>query len=194
MSDNLNQKASSKSGDINQTINNYYLNNTRLTKTKIYDLLQLFYESSSNSEDVDIYSLPSEFTFKLKFNNVKKYTRIFEIYASSLGNLISVMEDLPIGEKVIQNLKAMYIKVLDIGYFKKDNTIVIQDGDSVIESLFNRVKENLKIDSRSTENKDITVEDVNEFSYAFLAYTILQCQILENPNKEKRWFLNICYY
>lgn len=186
MSDNLNQKASSKSGDINQTINNYYLNNTRLTKTKIYDLLQLFYESSSNSEDVDIYSLPSEFTFKLKFNNVKKYTRIFEIYASSLGNLISVMEDLPIGEKVIQNLKAMYIKILDIGYFKKDNTIVIQDGDSVIESLFNRIKENLKIDSRSTENKDITVEDVNEFSYAFLAYTILQCQILENPNKEKR--------
>ena len=186
MRDNLNQKASSKNGDINQTINNYYLNNTGLTKTKIYDLLQLFYDSSGNSEDVDIYSLPSEFAFKLKFNNVKKYIRIFEIYASSLGNLISVMKDLPIGEKVIQNLKAMYFEVLDIECFKKDNTIVIQDGDSVIESLFNRIRENLKIDSRTSENENITVEDVNEFSYAFLAYTILQCQILENPNKEKR--------
>ena len=70
--------------------------------------------------------------------------------------------------------------------FQKDNTIVIQDGDSVIESLFNRIRENLKIDSRTSENENITVEDVNEFSYAFLAYTILQCQILENPNKEKR--------
>lgn len=188
MSDNLNQKASSRSGDINQTINNnnYYLNNTRLTKTKIYDLLQLFCESSSNSEDVDIYSPPSDFTIKLTFNNVKKYTLIFEVYSSSLGNIISVMKDLPIGEKVIQNLKAMYIEVLDIGYFQKDNTIVIQDGDSVIKRLFNRIKEKINIDRRLIENKDITDEDIEEFSYAFLAYTILRCQILENPNKEKR--------
>lgn len=190
MSDiDIRQRRVSAGRDFNQNfdnshnINNYLMQPQHLEKTLIYALLQRFLANNQTDREMDISMLPTELNQKLNYNCAYRYVQIFQDKYQDTAYIQEVItNDFPDGQLIVGNLRDMFHSVLPHEAFQGDGTVKVENGDEVLDKLFQNVKERI-INDPQKEKDEIPIEKIERFVYAFLGYGVQECQVLLNPNQ-----------
>jgi len=170
--DNLNIQ---NNGDVHYDINL----NKDLNKSEIYKLL-LTIDGSSLPDNINFENIiPAEFGKKLEYNNVNKYGLIFDECSNDQFLISEVIEsDIIDSETIMKKLRTLFIKNANV----KDGKIVVGNGDEQLEEILKTLIRTIKDDFRYPDS-DITIEKIEEFTYGLMAYGVMKCKILKNPNE-----------
>lgn len=175
--DKVNQNAKTNSGDINQT--NLFINDKIiLSKTIIYNLVNIISESNIESNNDYSLALPARIDKKLVFNGAFCYKDIFLDYSGMLASFSRVIEDFPNSEKIVS--KVHHIFILSVPRCK-DGKPKATEGDKQLENIKNELSVIIRSDYRCQDN--YYDEQIESFVYILMLYCIEKCKILINPNE-----------
>lgn len=156
-----------------------------LKKSQIYECLK-FFENDLHESTMDISVPPAKLNKKLSFNHAGKYINLFkdcyldiDLVSQVLANDFSSS-----GEIIVSDLKNMFFQVVPNENYRDDGTVIINNGDVLLDRLRERILERIKNDPRYRSDK-LSIEVVDKFVYAFIGYGVNECQVLLNPNKSK---------
>lgn len=155
----------------------------KLTRSIIYNLLDIIDKSNISISGEFSLKAPAEMNRKLIYNNAQKYVHIFERYAYNIEDFSFVLQN------YFENSQNILIKVANIfdekaAKFDDNAEYLIANGDSQLDIVKKSLIFCILHDPRYQESKydDITIES---FVYTLMAYTVGKCKILLNPNDGK---------
>ena len=151
-------------------INNWNLVENELSRTLIFDCLQIFNDSPIEANAS--YSLidPAGLFEKLEKNYALKYKEYALVYSEDFNKIGEVIRDFNDSSSIVKKL----IKVFVDGFDNENN------GDENLKVLEKRVIKIIKSDERYEMQYD---EKLEEFVISFILYGIYKCKILRNPNE-----------
>ncbi|VDG22711.1 hypothetical protein [Lactobacillus koreensis] [Lactiplantibacillus mudanjiangensis] len=177
---NNNNKLNALGSNIQQQIitNQFDVDPSRLTKTEMFDMLKSFMNSDLADSIELINTNPAEFNRKLVYNHVIKYRYKFQVVVNDqfrVGQIIE--EDLTNSEPIVKKLSLMFY---DVAIYE-DDQITTGNGDKQLEEIQKKLEEVITCDPRIIES-DITSEKITTFALALMAYGVMKCKVLLNPN------------
>lgn len=179
--DKIKQNAKTRSGDINQT--NLYIEDKRtLSKTIIYNLLQIISDSNIESNNDYSLALPARIDKKLVFNGAFRYKNIFVDYSGMLASFSQVIEDFADSEKIVSKVHHIFLFYVPL---HKDGQPKAAEGDKQLGKIKNKLLTIIKSDYRYQGN--YYDEQIESFVYTIMLYCVEKCKILINPNETSNW-------
>ena len=182
----INQNHINVGGDLTQNINIGKMGTQLLEQTQIYDCLKLFLDDNISKDNTDTSVLPAKLDCKLVFNHAVKFINIFKNHYLDIMTLGNVIENAfsENSNLIISDLRDQFFDIVpEKSYNSKTGEIVsIDNGYKILKKLHENICMRICNDPRF-DSKDLTIEIVRKFVYAFLGYGVENCQILLNPNK-----------
>jgi len=179
---NIQVDGASNTISSNTTTNVFILPNTKqpLTKSCIYDLLQIIISKKASGNDSFSLVPPAEMNRKLVFNNAPRYMKKFENHSDDYARLDEVMKEFPDSEDIVKKLRDMFFDVADIGH---DGILYVGNGDAHLDRMADGLQSLIKNDVNYDINTT-SIEVIEQFCVALLAYGVSKCKILVNPAED----------
>lgn len=147
-----------------------------LTHSLIHDLLGLFNALPVPLEGDYPLRPPVQMNDKLRFNGAVKYTQIIDSNFVDYARVDEVMKTFPDSERIVRKLRTMF---LNVASYDEDG-LCVGDGDSKLDAIKEGLIETIIYDSKF-KAEDYTVELIEQFCIALIAYGVSKCKILEAP-------------
>ncbi|MGN8628943.1 hypothetical protein [Lactobacillus amylovorus] len=182
----IDQKRINAKGNFTQNINIGTADTQLLEKTQIYDCLKLFLDDDVPKDNTDTSVPPAKLNSKLIFNHAIKFINIFKNHYLDIVTLSNVIETdfSNDGNLIISDLRDQFFDMVpEEDYNPNTGEIIsINNGYDILKKLHENICMRIYKDPRF-DSKNLTIEIVSKFVYAFLGYGVEICQILLNPNK-----------
>lgn len=156
---------------FNHSSVNIILPEKELSKSLIFDLLQIFNESAIDSSGGFSLIDPADLFVKLEVNNASNHKLYALNYSDDFNKFDDVIKDFSDSSSIIKKLVKLFIENSD------DN----ETGDYNLRVLAQNVIQVIKQDERYKSQYD---EKLDEFVEAFILYGVYKCKILKNPNEK----------
>lgn len=142
-----------------------------LSKSLIFDLLQIFNESSVDGSESFSLIDPADLFVKLEANDASRHKNYALNYSDDFNKFDDVIKDFTDSSSIIKKLVKLFI----------DNSKDDKTGDDNLQTLSENVIRVIKHDERYKTQYD---EKLDEFVEAFILYGVYKCKILKNPNEK----------
>lgn len=153
----------------------------KLTESEIYTLLQIVLSTTNIPDNADFNNAPpAGFRKKLHYNNAVRYKLHFDTFSDEQFKVSQVIEDFPDSEPIIKKLRTLFVNNANF----EDGEMVVGDGDEQLEKIRLKLRDAIDHDPRYDQEKGITEEKIDSFTYALLAYGVMKCKVLINPDEK----------
>lgn len=145
-----------------------------ITESEIYKICCIIADSPlTQNPTVDV-TTNANWLKKIHFNQLKKYSEIFEMYMPYYDVVESVLSSSDInGESVLRNIKSIYI---DLKYSE-----TVLSPDTIIDYVYSQLD---IIVRESVSQITLTVESIKDSLHLIIFYAFTFCQILEIPPRD----------
>lgn len=145
-----------------------------LSKTRIYELLEIVVDSDIPKSKNYSLKPPVYIESKLIFNRAPKYINKFRNHADEYNRLSEVIKDFPNSEDIVKKLNDLF---LDTAAFSAEGVVLVGDGDDQLDAINEKLKQAITSDQRFVL-RNYTEEDVEQFCIALMEYGVSKCKIL----------------
>ena len=156
---------------INNSVVNLGLFEKELSKSLIFDLLQIFNDSTIDSNGSFSLIDPADLFVKLEINDASKHKVYALNYSDDFNKFDDVIKDFNDSSSIIKKLVKLFI----------DNSNDDKTGDDNLQALAENVIQVIKHDDRYKPQYN---EKLDEFVEAFILYGVYKCKVLKNPNEQ----------
>lgn len=168
-------------GSNNKTTVNQFNSTSRpLTKSQIYNLLELVISAfdESNMGDNSPLEIPALITEKLHHNSAFAYIDIFKLNIEYFNIIDTSSQSMVASHLIVKQLSRIYLRNAERD---KNGRILATNGDQQLDQIKSEIFEIITHDPEF--DSFITREQVEDFIDALMLYGVWKCKILENPNK-----------
>lgn len=166
----------------NNNTQNLYITNIEqrpLIPTVIFKLLECVKNFQSIYDEKFELKTPAELKEKLKFNNSRRYIRLFKESLSNYMSLEKVLKDeFTDSQRVVENIKNIF---MDHTPIDAEGNPTVGNGDECLKKIHDDIKERIARDPDFLSSQIDDLE-LDKFIIALLQYGVMECQILLNPN------------
>ena len=162
------------SGNNNTVLTVLSSSSGALSKTRIYELLEIVVDSDIPKSKNYSLKPPAYIESKLVFNRAPKYINKFRNHADEYNRLSEVIKEFPNSEDIVKKLNDLFLDTAD---FTVEGIAIIGDGDSQLDAIGEKLKHAITSDRRFGL-RDYTEEDVEQFCIALMEYGVSKCKIL----------------
>lgn len=164
------------------TVNNYYVLDTRQPKRSVLTKVCLSISNSDLSEETS-YDLDSnsDWIKKYEYNDVNVFQEIFEIYSLNYPIIEQVLINIPEDREImIRKIRVLYLQTKNRTC---EDSIYTSKGDQILERIFSQIR-NIVFDELgddSSRDQIKYIEEYEESIYLIMFYSFTKCKILEKP-------------
>lgn len=165
---------------VNSPITNnfYFSSHTHtLSKSTTYELLRAFLNSQGTAESDYSLQLPAEMNEKLLFNEAPIHADIYENHSDDLACISEVIIDFPDSEKIVRKLRDIFLRYVPRAGAQR----LHENGDKCLDCIEREVRDVIQKD-KDFSSQPCSIEELERFSIALVAYGVSKCKVLENPN------------
>lgn len=152
-----------------------------LTHSVVHDLLALVYNGPLCADSELSLDAPISMNEKLRFNNASKYMNVIRNHSGDFAMVRDAIREFPDSEKIIKKLGDLFY---DVANYDDDGELVVGNGDAQLDAIKERLV-NALLHDMDYDARAHSMEDVESFCIALVAYGVSRCIVLVKPERKE---------